>query len=98
MTSPKEYDPTNRAQVFDILRRQILSARLTATLDKKQNRVSTPTVVRLSMMPLPPIVEPYDYVSDVRTDAVAQKAADIRSGRRPTVPVEEVRRYLDLEG
>lgn len=57
MAGERSYDPTNKAEVFDTLRRQILAARLKRTLDAKQNLKSTPTVERLAQMNLPPIVE-----------------------------------------
>lgn len=57
MAGERSYDPTNKAEVFDTLRRQILAARLKLTLNKKQNLKSTPTVERLAQMSLPPIVE-----------------------------------------
>ncbi|WP_218713741.1 hypothetical protein [Arthrobacter sp. BF1] len=57
MAGERSYDPTNKAEVFDTLRRQILAARLKRTLNAKQNLKSTPTVERLAQMNLPPIIE-----------------------------------------
>lgn len=57
MTNRRNYDPENRREVFDELRSQILAARLKATLDERQYRETSPTVMRLSKLELPPIVE-----------------------------------------
>lgn len=46
---------TTKDQVFATLRREILAARLKVTLDEQLGRETSPTVIRLSNMKLPPI-------------------------------------------
>lgn len=48
-------DSAAKDRVFSTLRREILAARLKVTLDGQFGRETSPTVVRLSMMKLPPI-------------------------------------------
>lgn len=69
MTKRRTYDPARKDQVFYTLRREILAARLKVTLDEQLNRETSPTVLRLSRMKLPPIVRPYYRVGDVQADA-----------------------------
>jgi hypothetical protein len=69
MTDRRTYDPERKDQVFDTLRREILAARLKVTLDEQLERETSPTVLRLSRMKLPPIVWPYYPVGDFRGDA-----------------------------
>lgn len=56
MVLRRKYDPTNKKLVFATLRREILAARLKVTLDAQLNRETSPVVMALSMMNLPPIV------------------------------------------
>jgi aromatic ring-cleaving dioxygenase len=56
MTYRRRYDPTNRAQVFATLRREILAARLKVTLDEQLSRRTSPKVKLLAQMKLPPRV------------------------------------------
>lgn len=58
MTYRRRYDPTNRAQVFATLRREILAGRLKVTLDEQLNRPTSPKVKLLAQMKLPPLVMP----------------------------------------
>lgn len=48
-------DPTRTNQVFAMLRREILAARLKVTLDNQLGRETSPTVIRLAKMKLPPM-------------------------------------------
>jgi aromatic ring-cleaving dioxygenase len=58
MTHRRTYDPTNRAQVFATLRREILAARLKVTLDEQLHRPTSPKVKLLAQMKLPPLAMP----------------------------------------
>lgn len=53
----RNYDPTNKAEVFAVLRREIMAARLKVTLDRELKRETSETVKRLAGMKLPPIVD-----------------------------------------
>lgn len=97
MTHRRTYDPENRREVFDILRSQILAARLKVTLDEKQSRETSPMVMRLSKMELPPIVQSHYCVDDVQAAGVAQNAADVRSGQRRKEPADEIKNDLGLD-
>jgi hypothetical protein len=57
-TKCRTYDPATKDRVFATLRREILAARLKVTLDEQPGRETSPTVIRLSKMKLPPIVRP----------------------------------------
>lgn len=98
MAISRAYDPENRDQVFDTLRREILAAQVKVTLDNELNRPTSDTVKRLAGMKLPPIVKMNHYVCGARADAVVQKALDICAGRHQTMPADEVRRDLDPNG
>lgn len=54
MTS-RTYDPNNKEEVFNELRRRILNARLQVALDSQAKRESSQTLIKLSKMKLPPI-------------------------------------------
>ena len=43
----------NKAELFRVLRREILAARLKVTLDRELGRVTSPVVFRLAGMRLP---------------------------------------------
>lgn len=49
--------PATKERVFATLRREILIARLKVTLDQQLGRETSPTVIRLSKMKLPPIAQ-----------------------------------------
>ncbi|POH75187.1 hypothetical protein [Arthrobacter glacialis] len=98
MAISRAYDPENRDQVFDTLRREILAAQVKVTLDKELNRPTSDTVKRLAGMKLPPIVKMNHYICDAQICAVAQNAKDIRAGHRCPMPADEVRRDLDPDG
>lgn len=53
------YNPKRKDQVFDVLRREILAARLKVTLDEQLHRETSLIVKRLAGMKLPPIVRPF---------------------------------------
>lgn len=69
MAVRRKYDPTNKDQVYRTLRREILAARLKVTLDERLNRETSPEVLALSIMTLPPIVRPQRRVSEVQGDS-----------------------------
>lgn len=50
-------NPTIKERVYATLRREILIARLKVTLDQQLGRETSPTVICLSQMKLPPIVQ-----------------------------------------
>lgn len=56
-TTKEAYDQKSKAEMFQILRREILAARLKVTLDKKRKRQTSDTVKRLAAMELPPILK-----------------------------------------
>ena len=58
VSKPKKSEPANQAEVFAILRREILVGRLKVTLDAELGRETSPTVIRLARMTLPPIARP----------------------------------------
>lgn len=68
MTNRRKYNPANKEQVMNTLRREILAARLKVTLDEQLGRETSQTVKRLSKMKLPPIVRPACPVDDVQGD------------------------------
>ncbi|POH75188.1 hypothetical protein CVS27_00825 [Arthrobacter glacialis] len=88
MAFSRAYDPENRDQIFDTLRREILAARLKVTLDRELKRETSEMVMRLAGMKLPPIVQMTHYSCDVQTCAVVKQALDIHAGAvrrcRPT--------------
>ncbi|MGJ9426853.1 hypothetical protein ACHABX_13545 [Nesterenkonia halotolerans] len=49
-----KYAGLSKEQMFDILRREILAARLKITLDMRQGRTTPPEVQGLAAMELPP--------------------------------------------
>lgn len=98
MVFSRAYYPENRGQVFDTLRREILAARLKVTLDRELKRETSEMVMRLAGMKLPPIVQMTNYLCDVQTCAVVQKALDIRVGHRRTMLADEMRCELRLDG
>lgn len=53
-TVETQYDQMSTDELFDILRREILAARLKVALDEELNRTSTPMQKRLASMSLPP--------------------------------------------
>ncbi|MDJ0356058.1 hypothetical protein [Paenarthrobacter sp. PH39-S1] len=55
---PRADNPTRKEQVFAMLRREILAARLKVTLDEQLDRETSPTVKALAQMKLQPIVRP----------------------------------------
>jgi hypothetical protein len=63
----RKYDPTSKEQLFETLRREVLAARLKATLDEQLGRETSPTVQRLSKMKLPPIVQGVILFGNVRS-------------------------------
>lgn len=71
MPDQRQYDPKRKQQVFDTLRREILAARLKVTLDEQLGRTTSPTVIRLSKMRLPPIVRTY-YSNDYACSDAAE--------------------------
>lgn len=54
-TSREQYDKKSKAEMFSILTREILAARLKVTLDRELNRPTSETVRKLAAMNLPPI-------------------------------------------
>lgn len=58
MATSRAYDPKNRDEVFDTLRREILAARVKVDLDDALKRPTSETVKRLAGMKLPPVVQP----------------------------------------
>lgn len=58
MSVERTYDPTQRDQVINTLRSEILAARLKVTLDKKRNKDSSALVKKLAALKLPSLVEP----------------------------------------
>ncbi|ALO65250.1 hypothetical protein AS189_00555 [Arthrobacter alpinus] len=97
MATIRRYDPSNKSQMIRTLRREIMAARLKVALDKELKRETSATVKSLAGMILPPVVRQNCYTSDAQSDFIALKAADIRAGRRRTIPADEVRRDLGLE-
>lgn len=83
----RAYDPENRDQVFDTLRREILAARVKVTLDKELNRPTSDTVKRLAGMKLPPIVKMNHYICGAQICAASLNAQDIRAGQTPIHPL-----------
>lgn len=97
MTNYRTYDPEIRREVSDELRSQILAVRLRVVLNERQNRETSPTVMRLPKLELPPIVAAPYRVRNTRADAVVQDSADIRAGHLRTVPANEGRYDHGLE-
>lgn len=54
VTNKEQYAGKSKAEMFDILRREILAARLKVTLDRELNRPTSDSVRRLAAMKLPP--------------------------------------------
>ncbi len=54
VSDQKRYDEMSTDELFDILRREILAARLKVALDEELSRSSTPMQKRLASMSLPP--------------------------------------------
>ncbi len=50
------YNPKRKDEVFDVLRREILAARLKVTLDEQLHRETSTIVKQLAGMKLPPTV------------------------------------------
>ncbi|MHA7303843.1 hypothetical protein ACX80E_01120 [Arthrobacter sp. TMN-49] len=98
MAFSRAYDPENRDEVFDTLRREILAAQVKVTLDEELNRPTSDTVKRLAGMKLPPIVKVNNYVCGAQICAVTRNAQGIRAGRGHAVPAVEVRHDLDPDG
>ncbi|MCG2621775.1 hypothetical protein LVY72_07565 [Arthrobacter sp. I2-34] len=71
MTKPTKYRRYGKGYVFNVLRREILAARLKVTLDKELGRPTSDKVKRLAAMDLPPIV---------RSDHPAEKATGRGTG------------------
>lgn len=57
MMMERAYDPTDKAKVFRALRQEILAARLKVVLDEQLGRETSPVVLQLSRMKLPPIIQ-----------------------------------------
>lgn len=66
-------EPTRKDQVFITLRREVLAARLKITLDEQLGRETSPTVIRLSKMKLPPIARTYDPTSKEQVFATLRR-------------------------
>ncbi|POH73461.1 hypothetical protein [Arthrobacter glacialis] len=98
MAISRAYDPENRDQVFDTLRREILAAQVKVTLDKELNRPTSETVKRLAGMKLPPIVKMNQYICVAQADIAALKVQDIRAGRCHTATADEIGRDLGVDG
>ena len=54
MIRERAYDSTNKAQVLGQLRREIHAARMKVVLDEQLGRETSPVVLRLSKMKVPP--------------------------------------------
>ncbi|WP_218220423.1 hypothetical protein [Nesterenkonia sp. Act20] len=57
-TTKEQYAKKSKAEMFHILRREILTARLRATVDKQLHRPTPDKVRRVAAMELPPILSP----------------------------------------
>lgn len=68
MVMTRAYDPKDRDEVFDTLRREILAARVKVTLDKELKRPTSETVKRLAGMKLPPVVHSRHEHRDFQAD------------------------------
>ncbi|MDK1359646.1 hypothetical protein QNO00_05120 [Arthrobacter sp. zg-Y1219] len=66
MVKERAYDPTDKAQVFRALRQEILAARLKVTLDEELGRETSPEVLSLSKMKVPPIARPQHLACDTQ--------------------------------
>ncbi|MCH8560344.1 hypothetical protein [Nesterenkonia sp. DZ6] len=55
-TTKAQYDLKSKAEIFYILRREILAARLKISLDKKFGRPTSEKVRRFAAMDLPPVI------------------------------------------
>lgn len=55
-TTKEQYAHKTKAEMFDILRHEILAARLKVTLDRELGRTTSDKVRRLAGMTLPPII------------------------------------------
>lgn len=64
-TSKEAYAKKSKAEMFHILRREILAARLKVTLDKKRKRPTSDKIRRLAAMELPPIIRESDSSAQV---------------------------------
>jgi aromatic ring-cleaving dioxygenase len=89
MTWRRSWDPSNKGQIFAILRREILAARLKVTLDDELGRITSPKVKALSQMTLPPIARnPGEHASTVlRREILSARVRvtlDEEMGREPT--------------
>lgn len=85
MTYRRTYDPTNRAEVFATLRREILAARLKVTLDEELDRTTSPKVKLLAQMKLPPRVLPYHPVEVRLVAGLMTRRTKIRCSPRCAV-------------
>lgn len=54
MITDRPYEQMSTEELFEILSREILAARLKVALDKELSRTSTPMQKRLASMSLPP--------------------------------------------
>lgn len=98
MATNRRYYPSNKSQMLRTMRREIMAARLKVALNNELKRETSAAVKSLAGWILPPIVNQNSPISDDQADAILQKASDIRAGRRQTIPADEVRRDLGLEG
>lgn len=71
MTKPTKYRQHGKGYVLNVLRREILAARLKVTVDKELGRPTSDKVKCLAAMDLPPII---------RSDHSAEKTTDHGSG------------------
>jgi len=91
-------DSANEEPAPGASRREILVARLKVSAKELLGRDTSPTVNGLANMKLAPIVIPNYHVDAGQTESIAQKAVDIRAGRRTNVSSDEIRRLLGLDG
>lgn len=68
-----KYSGMSKDQLFDILRREILAARLKVTLDEQLNRETSDTVRRLANMKLPPIVRRVETECNCQCDCCSKE-------------------------
>lgn len=71
----RAHDSTNKAQVLGQLRREILAARLKVVLDEQLGLETSPVVLRLYKMKVPPIARPQHRVCGTqasRTEAATE--------------------------
>lgn len=98
-TTKAQYNAKSKAEMFHILRREILAARLKITVDKKSGRPTSEKVRRLAAMELPPIISENLAPAARRGNEVSQQLLDRldQNPRTRLLTATEMTAYTDRD-